>query len=159
MRPRAIALLRARHDWQVRRRTAEKRDELAPLHSITSSARARSVGGTVRPSALAVLRLMTNSYLVGLPRRAFRLSGCGRHRRLHGSRRAPLLRRGGRASVWRALSDGVYAGEPAHAGAGLDHDLLAELRGQPLASERPNRSAAPPAANGTISLIGLFGNG
>ena len=34
-------------------------------YSITSSARARSVGGTVRPSALAVLRLITSSYLVG----------------------------------------------------------------------------------------------
>ena len=34
-------------------------------HSITSSARASSVGGTSRPSALAVLRLMTSSYLVG----------------------------------------------------------------------------------------------
>src|SRR5262249_22684484 len=33
-------------------------------HSITSSARARSVGGTSRPSALAVLRLITSSYLV-----------------------------------------------------------------------------------------------
>ena len=29
-------------------------------HSITSSARARIDGGTVRPSALAVLRLITN---------------------------------------------------------------------------------------------------
>src|SRR4029453_6901886 len=47
------------------RRAAEQRDELAPLHSITSSARASSVGGTVRPSALAVLRLITSSYLVG----------------------------------------------------------------------------------------------
>ena len=34
-------------------------------YSITSSARASSVGGTVRPSALAVLRLITSSYLVG----------------------------------------------------------------------------------------------
>jgi hypothetical protein len=34
-------------------------------YSITSSAVERSVGGTVRPSALAVLRLMTNSYFVG----------------------------------------------------------------------------------------------
>jgi len=34
-------------------------------HSITSSARASSAGGTVRPSALAVLRLITSSYLVG----------------------------------------------------------------------------------------------
>ena len=34
-------------------------------YSITSSARAISVGGTLRPSALAVLRLITSSYLVG----------------------------------------------------------------------------------------------
>src|SRR6266436_4243231 len=35
------------------------------LHSITSSARASTVAGTSRPSALAVLRLMTNSNAVG----------------------------------------------------------------------------------------------
>src|SRR5215471_18030007 len=34
-------------------------------YSITSSARANSVGGTSRPSALAVARLMTRSNLVG----------------------------------------------------------------------------------------------
>src|SRR5215831_1359100 len=34
-------------------------------HSITSSARASSVGRTSRPSALAVLRLTTSSYFVG----------------------------------------------------------------------------------------------
>jgi hypothetical protein len=34
-------------------------------YSITSSARASKVGGTVRPSALAVLRLSAKSYLVG----------------------------------------------------------------------------------------------
>ena len=34
-------------------------------YSITSSARASTDAGTVRPSALAVLRLMTSSYLVG----------------------------------------------------------------------------------------------
>jgi hypothetical protein len=34
-------------------------------HSITSSARASSEGGTVIPSAFAVLRLITVSYLVG----------------------------------------------------------------------------------------------
>ena len=38
---------------------------VAPLQSITSSARASSVGGTVRPSALAVLRFRTSSNLVG----------------------------------------------------------------------------------------------
>src|SRR5262249_6766878 len=36
-----------------------------PHHSITSSARASSVGGISRPRAFAVLRLMTNSYFVG----------------------------------------------------------------------------------------------
>src|SRR5215467_13997669 len=35
------------------------------IHSITSSARASSVGGTVSPSAWAVLRLMINSNRVG----------------------------------------------------------------------------------------------
>src|SRR6188472_1106971 len=33
-------------------------------HSITSSARASKVGGTVRPSALAVLRLIASRYLL-----------------------------------------------------------------------------------------------
>jgi len=36
-----------------------------PLHSITSSARSKIDGGTVRPSALAVLRFTTISNLVG----------------------------------------------------------------------------------------------
>src|SRR5262245_48768269 len=39
----------------------EERDEVAPRHSITSSARASSVGGISRPSALALLRLITSS--------------------------------------------------------------------------------------------------
>src|SRR6478609_5123530 len=47
-----------------RRRAAKQRDELAPSHSITSSARASSVGGTVRPSILAACWLMTSSYLL-----------------------------------------------------------------------------------------------
>src|SRR5207253_1357510 len=47
------------------RRAAEQRDELAAPHSITSSARASRLSGTVRPIALAVLRLITSSYLVG----------------------------------------------------------------------------------------------
>jgi len=46
-------------------RAAEQRDELAADHSITSSARASTVAGMSRPSALAVLRLITSSYLVG----------------------------------------------------------------------------------------------
>src|SRR5262245_25017076 len=43
----------------------EPHDEFPALHSITSSVRASSVSGTVRPSALAVLVLITSSYFVG----------------------------------------------------------------------------------------------
>src|SRR6516162_3330983 len=57
--------LRVRCQRPCRRRAAEQRDELAPLHSITSSARASSVGGTSRPSAFAVFRLITSANLVG----------------------------------------------------------------------------------------------
>src|SRR5262245_26452590 len=61
-----IGLLCARGERPRRRRAAEQRDELAPPdHSITSSARASSAGGTSRLSAFAVLRLMTSSYFVG----------------------------------------------------------------------------------------------
>src|SRR5262249_25385794 len=67
--PHALALLRTRRERPRRSRTAEQRDELAPFHlrghSITLSARASSVSGTVRPSALAVVTLMTKSKLVG----------------------------------------------------------------------------------------------
>jgi hypothetical protein len=58
-----LVLLRTRRE-RPRSRAAEQRDELAAVHSITSSAVASSVGGTVRPSARAVLRLITNSNLV-----------------------------------------------------------------------------------------------
>src|SRR5262245_14920694 len=44
---------------------AKKRNEVASPHSITSSASASSLSGTVRPSALAVVRLTTRSNLVG----------------------------------------------------------------------------------------------
>src|SRR5207244_12873510 len=59
-------LLRPRRYRPCSRRAAEQRDELAPPdHSITSSARASNVGGTVRPSAFAVLRLIASSNVVG----------------------------------------------------------------------------------------------
>src|SRR2546430_1624113 len=56
-------LLRTRRE-RPRRRAAEHRDELAAPHSITSSARARRVGGTSRPIVLAAWRLITSSNLV-----------------------------------------------------------------------------------------------
>src|SRR5262249_7883239 len=61
----SLELLRARRERPRGRCAAEQRDELTPRHSITSSAVESSVGGTVRPSALAVLRLITSSNLVG----------------------------------------------------------------------------------------------
>src|SRR5262245_51864362 len=57
-------LLRARRERPAGRPAAEQRDELAASHSITSSASASSRSGTFRPSALAVLRLMTSSNFV-----------------------------------------------------------------------------------------------
>src|SRR5262249_12607395 len=61
----ALRWLPTRHH-RPSRRTAEQRDELAsPNHSITSSARASSLSGTVTPSALAVFWLITSSNLVG----------------------------------------------------------------------------------------------
>src|SRR6516225_8816170 len=47
------------------RPAAEQRDELAPSHSITSSARSRNGSGIVSPSAFAVVRLMMRSNFVG----------------------------------------------------------------------------------------------
>src|SRR5262249_54218080 len=49
-----------------RRRAAHERDEVAPLHSLTSSASASSFAGTSRPSALAATTLMTSSYRLGI---------------------------------------------------------------------------------------------
>ncbi len=46
-----------------RSRTAEEHDEVPPFHSITLSALASSVSGTVSPSAFAVLRLANSSNL------------------------------------------------------------------------------------------------
>ena len=51
--PHLLLLLRARRE-RPRCCAAEQRDELAPPHSMISSARASSVGGTSMPSALAV---------------------------------------------------------------------------------------------------------
>src|SRR5262245_61702415 len=64
----SAGLLRTRRQGP-RNRAAEQRDELASLqrrdHSMTSSARASRLSGTVRPSAFAVFRLITSSYFVG----------------------------------------------------------------------------------------------
>src|SRR5262249_9725153 len=72
-------LLRVRREWP-RCRAAEQHDEVAAPHSITSSASASKLGGTIRPSALAVLRLIASSnWSTDRPacERAFRLSGRG----------------------------------------------------------------------------------
>src|SRR5262249_23714360 len=50
-------LLRARRERPRRRRAAEQSDELAPLHSITSSAKASNLAGASISRALAVLML------------------------------------------------------------------------------------------------------
>src|SRR5262249_10794885 len=63
--PHPVWLLRPRGE-RPDRRSANKRDELAPPHSITSSARLSSDEGTVRPNIRAVCALMTNSNLAAL---------------------------------------------------------------------------------------------
>src|SRR5262249_9796878 len=70
--PPAVEKSNHRHLWLLRacrerssRRSTKQRDELAAFHSITSSASASSLSGTSMPSARAVLRLITNSNLVG----------------------------------------------------------------------------------------------
>src|SRR5262249_35720665 len=62
--PHPLALLRARRQRPRGCRAADERDERPALHSITSSASASTLGGISRPSAFAVLRLITNSNLV-----------------------------------------------------------------------------------------------
>src|SRR5262249_8177814 len=62
--PHPLGLLRARRERPRSRRAAEQRDEPAPLHSITSSARSKIPVGIVTPSALAALSLTTVSNAV-----------------------------------------------------------------------------------------------
>jgi hypothetical protein len=57
---------RARLDWSLSANRCHMHRSNLQRHSITSSALASSVCGTARPSALAVLRLITSSYLVGV---------------------------------------------------------------------------------------------
>jgi hypothetical protein len=63
--PHPLSLLCAHRRGPYCRRSTNQRNELAPLHSITSSALANNAGGTVRPRARAVLRLMASSNLLG----------------------------------------------------------------------------------------------
>src|SRR5262249_45188778 len=67
-----------------RHRATEQRDERAASHSITLSARTTSAPGTSRPIALAVLRLMASSNLVGCS--PGRSPGCAPRRSLESCR-------------------------------------------------------------------------
>src|SRR5262249_2148277 len=58
-------LLRARRE-RPRRRNTEQRDEVATLHSITSSARSNIDVGILTPLALAVWRFPTSLNVVGV---------------------------------------------------------------------------------------------
>src|ERR1044072_1379732 len=57
--------LRPHRKWPRSGRATEQRDEVAPSHSITSSAATSSVEGMVTPSDFAVLPLITNLNRVG----------------------------------------------------------------------------------------------
>src|SRR6516164_5135945 len=60
-----LGLLRACRERPRCRRAAEQRDELAALHSITSSARVSRLSEILSPSVFAVFKLITSSNLVG----------------------------------------------------------------------------------------------
>src|SRR5262249_13288035 len=62
---RDFCVLRTRYERPRSRRAAEECDELAAPHSITSSASESRLSEILMPSALAVLRLITVSNLVG----------------------------------------------------------------------------------------------
>ena len=63
--PRQMGTSCTKSVWDGPSQTLWIRHSFAPLHSITSSARASSVGGTSMPSAFAVVRFTTRSNLVG----------------------------------------------------------------------------------------------
>ena len=54
-----------RRDWSLRANRCHMHRSKFHRYSITSSARASSDGGIVRPSAFAAFKLMTTSNLVG----------------------------------------------------------------------------------------------
>src|SRR5262249_31786864 len=62
--PDGAHLLRPRRERPCRRRAAKQRDELAPPHSITSSASEIRLSEILTPSDFAVLRFITNSNFV-----------------------------------------------------------------------------------------------
>src|SRR5262249_51329731 len=100
-------LLRARRE-RPRRRAAEQRDEIAPPHSITSSARAMNVGGTSRRSVRAVLRLIASTNLVACI--TGRSAGC-----------APLRMRGIEPDLAKGIGE---VGAVAHQPGGFDKNAL-----------------------------------
>src|SRR5215470_16659313 len=63
--PHSLGLLRARRARPRDYRAAEQRDEVAPSHSITSSARVSIVGGMLKRRSLAALTLITSSNFTG----------------------------------------------------------------------------------------------
>ena len=84
---RKVRRLQAAGD-RAQRAGADQRQDVAALHSITSSARSRKAIGIARPIAFAVLRLITNSNFVG--------SSTGRSAGLAPFRILPTV-----AAVWR----------------------------------------------------------
>jgi hypothetical protein len=61
---RRVAIRRAARPLSAKRARERPVLETRLAHSITRSARSSSVGGTLRPNAFAVLRLIANSNLV-----------------------------------------------------------------------------------------------
>src|SRR5205823_6673025 len=81
---------------------------VAAVHSITLSARTRIDSGTVRPSAFAVLRLMTNSNFVGCSTGRRGQTSSGVRQRPH-PRNAPTILNAGLNFIihWRGDRDNL----------------------------------------------------
>ena len=105
-------------------------DELTPSHSITSSARARSQGGTVSPSILAIWALMPRIHKVGSvahqPTNLGNLARTGDHwnrvaRRQGGELQAPGATVGRHTPIRPRVAHSENAGSPSPFGSAAPH--------------------------------------
>src|SRR5262249_41149737 len=132
-----------RHSHFVPKAAVSNRSEVAP-HSITSSARASSVGGTSRPNALAVLRLITSLLRRCLYRKVGRLFALEDAIDVAGG--APILVDkvgpvGNQAAAGDEVAEGVDRGQKVPSGQ-RDDQAAMDLRRR---TSRYNQAAIRPA--------------
>ena len=92
-RPSDCACEATEGQYRQARKPRQSYSELAPSHSITSSARSRIEGGIVMPSSCAVLRLTMSLYVGGPFDRQLGYLGAWRMRSMYSAPRVDLWRR------------------------------------------------------------------